>query len=202
MVHLLRIYQRPRTLVARLSSVQEKNCERNKKRKQQLKLVMGLRGIITLTNSGGDLPTASNSASTKRLRESSSTQPTPTSNPKQKRGRIESKHAEQEETKRTSSYGGAVETSIQKLVVKRKGSSGHTPMVESDLRIVLGTINQMIQKKKLDFSVCIKKTFIHSGRVLLICYDKKFLEWAQEVVRAVSASTRVEQKGKKKIFEY
>ena len=58
-------------------------------------------------------------------------------------------------------------------------------MVKSDLRIIQGAINQKIFKTKLDFSVRIERTFIHSGRVLLICYDKKSLEWAQEVVRAV-----------------
>ena len=58
-------------------------------------------------------------------------------------------------------------------------------MVESDLRIIQGAINQNILKTKLDFSVRIERTFIHSGRVLLICYDEKSLEWAQEVVRVV-----------------
>ena len=39
-------------------------------------------------------------------------------------------------------------------------------------------------KTKLDFSVRIEKTLFHSGKILLICYDEKSLEWAQEVVRA------------------
>ena len=58
-------------------------------------------------------------------------------------------------------------------------------MEESDLRIIQGAINQKILKTKLDFSVRIERTFIHSGRVLLICYDEKSLEWAQELVWAV-----------------
>ena len=82
----------------------------------------------------------------KRSKESSSTQSTPTLNPKQKRGRVKPEHAEQEGTKQaeeaetsiTASYAGAVGTSNQKLVVTRKGSNGDTPMVESDLRIIQG----------------------------------------------------------------
>ena len=155
-------------------------------------MLKGIKGI-TLTNPGGDLPTASNSASMKRLRESSSTQSTPTSNPKQKRGRVEPEHAGQEGTQQaqeartsiTASYAGAVRTSNQKLVVTRKGSNGDTPMVESNLGITQGVIDQKILKTKLDFSVRIEKTFVHSGRVLLICYDEEYLEWAQKVVRAV-----------------
>ena len=85
----------------------------------------------------------------------------------------------------TALYAGAVRTSNQKLVVTPKGSNGDTPMVESDLRIIQGAINQKILKTKLDFSVRIERTFIHSDRVLLICYDEKSLEWAQEVVWAV-----------------
>ena len=164
-----------------------KNYERNQRRKQRKRLLKGIRSI-TLSNPGRDLPTASNSVSMKRSRESSSTQSTPTSNPKQKRGRVEPEHAEQKGTKQaeeagtsiTASYAGAVRTSNQKLVVTRKGSNGDTTMEESDLRIIQGAI-----KTKLDFSVRIERTFIHSGRVLLICYDEKSLEWAQEVVRAV-----------------
>ena len=122
----------------------------------------------------------------KRSRESSSTQSTPTLNPKQKRGRVEPEHAEQKGTKQaevagtsiTASYAGAVRTSNEKLVVTRKGSNGDTPMEESDLRIIQGAINQRILRTKLDFSVRIERTFIHSGRVLLICYDEKSLEWA------------------------
>ena len=68
----------------------------------------------------------------KRSRESSSIQSTPTSNPKQKRGRVEPEHAEQKGTKQaeeagtsiTVSYAGAVRISNQKLVVTRKGSQG------------------------------------------------------------------------------
>ena len=106
---------------------------------------------MTLINPGGNLPTASNSASTKRSRESSSTQSTPTSSPKQKRGRIESEHAEQVGTKRAeesgpstaASYAGAVRTSNQQLVITRKES---TPMVNSDLRVIQKVINQMFLK--------------------------------------------------------
>ena len=58
-------------------------------------------------------------------------------------------------------------------------------MAEPDLRIIQEAINQKILKTKLDFSVRIERTFIHSGRVLLICYDEKSLEWAQEVMRVV-----------------
>ena len=71
-----------------------KNYERNQRRKQRKRLLKGIKSI-TLSNPGHDLPTASNSVSMKRSRESSSTQSTPTSNPKQKRGRVEPEHAEQ-----------------------------------------------------------------------------------------------------------
>ena len=47
-----------------------KNYERNQRRKQQKRLLKGIKGI-TLTNPGGDLPTAYNSAFMKRSRESS-----------------------------------------------------------------------------------------------------------------------------------
>ena len=115
----------------------EKKYKRNQK--QRKRLLKGIQGI-TLTNPGGDLPTASNSASMKRPRESSSTQSRPTSNPKQKRGWVEPEHAEQEGTKQaeeagtsiTASYAGSVRTSNQKLVVTRKESDGDSPMVESD----------------------------------------------------------------------
>ena len=112
-----------------------KNYERNQRRKQRKRLLKGIKSI-TLSNPGRDLLTASNSVYMKRSRESSSTQSTPTSNPKQKRGRVEPEHAEQEGTKQaeeagtsiTTSYAGAVRTSNQKLVVTRKGSNGDTPM--------------------------------------------------------------------------
>ena len=169
-----------------------KNYKRNQRRKQRKRLLKGIK-CITLSNPGRDLPTASNSVSMKKSRESSSTQSTPTSNPKQKRCRVEPEHAEQKGTKQaeepgtsiTASYAGAVRTSNQKHVVTRKGSNGDTPMEESDLPIIQGAINQKILQTKLDFSVRIERTFIHSGRVLLICYDEKSLEWAQEVVRTV-----------------
>ena len=146
-----------------------KNYERNQRRKQRKRLLKGIKSI-TLSNPGSDLPTAFNSVSMTRSRESSSTQSTPTSNPKQKRGRVEPEHAEQKGTKQaeetgtsiTASYAGAVRTSDQKLVVTRKGSNGDTPMEESDLRIIQGAINQKILKTKLDFSVRIERTFIHS----------------------------------------
>ena len=50
-----------------------KNYERNQKPKQRKRLLKGLEGL-NLTNSGNNLQTASNSASMKRSRESSSTQ--------------------------------------------------------------------------------------------------------------------------------
>ena len=135
-----------------------KNYERNQRRKQRKKLLKGLKGL-DLNNPGGDFQ-ASNSGSTKRPRESSGSLTTPT-NPKQKRGRIESEHVEQRGTKRAeeagpsnlASYARAVKTSNQKLVITRKGSKGEAPMVESDLRVIQGAINQMILKTKLDFSV-------------------------------------------------
>ena len=176
-----------------------KNYERNQRRKQRKKLLKGLKGL-DLNNPGGDFQ-ASNSGSTKRPRESSGSLTIPT-NPKQKRGRIESEHVEQRGTKRAeeagpsnlASYARAVKTSNQKLVITRKGSKGEAPMVESDLRVIQGAINQMILKTKLDFSVRIERTFIHSGRVLMICYDEKSLEWAQEIVRAI-APTSVDHQG-------
>ena len=87
---------------------------------------------MTLTNPGGNLSPASNSTPKKRSRESSSTQSTPASNPKQKRGRITSEHGEQVGTKRAekagpstaASYAKAVRTSNQRLVITRKGSKG------------------------------------------------------------------------------
>ena len=176
-----------------------KNYERNQRRKQRKKLLKGLKGL-DLNNPGGDFQ-ASNSGSTKRPRESSGSLTTPT-NPKQKRGRIESEHVEQRGTKRAeeagpsnlASYARAVKTSNQKLVITRKGSKGEAPMVEFDLRVIQGAINQMILKTKLDFSVRIERTFIHSGRVLMICYDEKSLEWAQEILRAI-APTSVDHQG-------
>ena len=71
-----------------------KNCERNERRKQQKRLLKGIK-IITLSNPGRDRPTSSNSVTMKRSREFASAQSTPTSNPKQKRGRVKPKHAEQ-----------------------------------------------------------------------------------------------------------
>ena len=57
-------------------------------------------------------------------------------------------------------------------------------MVDSDLQIIQEASNQMILKSQLDFFVRFERTFIHMGRVHMICYGKKSLEWAQEVVRA------------------
>ena len=152
---------------------------------------------MTLTNPGGNLSPASKSTPKKRSRESSSTQSTPASNPKQKRGRIVSEHAEQVGTKRAeeagpstaASYAKAVRTSNQRLVITRKGSKGDTLMMDSDLRVIQGAINHTILKSKMDFSVRIERTFIHKGRILMICYDEKSLEWAQEVVRAIAPTS-------------
>ena len=152
---------------------------------------------MTLTNPGGNLSPASKSTPKKRSRESSSTQSTPASNPKQKRGRIVSEHAEQVGTKRAeeagpstaTSYAKAVRTSNQRLVITRKGSKGDTLMMDSDLRVIQGAINHTILKSKMDFSVRIERTFIHKGRILMICYDEKSLEWAQEVVRAIAPTS-------------
>ena len=138
---------------------------------------------MTLTNPGGNLSPASKSTPQKRSRESSSTQSTPASNPKQKRGRITSEHAEQVGTKRAeeagpstaASYAKAVRTSNHRLVITRKGSKGDTLMVDSDLRVIQGVINQTILKSKVDFSVRIERTFIHKGRILMICYEEKSL---------------------------
>ena len=173
-----------------------KNYERNQRRKQRKRLLKGMEGTIP-TNPGGNLSPASKSKPKKRSRESSSIQSTPASNPKQKRGRITSKHAEQVGTKRAeeagpstaASYAKADRTSNQRLVTKRKGSKGNTLMVDSDLRIIQGVINQTILKSKMDFSVRIERTFIHKGRILMICYDEKSLEWAQEVVRAIAPTS-------------
>ena len=41
----------------------------------------------------------------------------------------------------------------------------------------------------MDFSGRIERTFIHKGRILMICYDEKSLEWAQEVVRAIAPTS-------------
>ena len=68
-----------------------KNYERNQRRKQRKKLLKRLKGL-DLNNPGGDFQ-ASNSGSAKRPRESSGSLTTPT-NPKEKRGRIESEHVE------------------------------------------------------------------------------------------------------------
>ena len=62
-------------------------------------------------------------------------------------------------------------------------------MVDSDLRVIQGVINQTILKSKMDFSVRIERTFIQKGRILMICYDEKSLEWAQEVVRAIAPTS-------------
>ena len=107
------------------------------------RLLKGMEGM-TLTNPGGNLSPASKSTPKERSRESSSTQSTPASNPKQKRGRITSEHAEQVGTKRAeeagpstaASYAIAVRTSNQRLVITRKGSKGDTFMVDSDLRVI------------------------------------------------------------------
>ena len=59
----------------------------------------------------------------KRSRESSSTQSTSTSNPKQKRGRIESEHAEQEVTKRAEEAGLALQHRMLELLEPATRSS-------------------------------------------------------------------------------
>ena len=110
-----------------------KNYERNQRRKQRKRMLKGMEGM-TLTNPGGNLSPASKSTPKKRSRESCSTQSTPASNPKQKRGRITSEHVEQVGTKRAeevgpstaASYAKAVRTSNQRLVITRKGSKGDT----------------------------------------------------------------------------
>ena len=160
-----------------------KNYERNQRRKQRKRLLKGMEGM-TLTNPGGNLSPAYKSTPKKRSRESSSSQSTPASNPKQTCGRITSEHAEQVGTKRAektgpstaASYAKAVTTSNQRLVITRKVSKGDTLMVDSDLRVIQGVVNQMILKSKMDFSVRIERTFIHKGRILMICYDEKSLE--------------------------
>ena len=54
-------------------------------------------------------------------------------------------------------------------------------MVEFNLRVIQGAINQKILQIKLNFSVRIVKTFIHWEKVPLIRYDEKPIEWAQEI---------------------
>ena len=63
-----------------------------------------------------------------------------------------------------------------------------------DLRVILGAINRMILKSKLNFSVRIERTFIHTGIVLMICCDKKSLELPQKVVQAI-ATTLMDHQG-------
>ena len=59
-----KIHQCLRTLVARLSGIEETNFERNQKRKQRKKLLKGFEGL-NLTNPGDNLQIACNYASTK-----------------------------------------------------------------------------------------------------------------------------------------
>jgi len=48
-------------------------------------------------------------------------------------------------------------------------------MVNSDLREVQRAINKRILQSNPGFRVHIERTFIHEGKILMICHDKKNL---------------------------
>ena len=149
------------------------------------------------------------SGQTKRARESSDSLSSTTNFP-QKRGRHEVAHDMQGgKAKKTmagtstpTSYAGAVKASNQKLTITRKESEGDGAMDNMDLCEIQSAITKMILHTDLGFLVRIDCTFIFEGKVLMICKDKKTLEWAKQVVEAIVPSLVVHQsydaKGPKK----
>ena len=78
-----------------------------------------------------------------------------------------------------ASYAAAVNASNQKLTITRKELEGDGGMDNMDLREVQSAITKMILRINPDFLVRIERTFIFEGKVLMICKDKKTLEWAK-----------------------
>ena len=170
-----------------------KNYEKKQKRREKKRMMVGLAGL-TLADHDLD-SSAHSSGQTKRGRESSDSLSSSTNLP-QKRGRHDVAHGKQggkakEMTAGTStptSYAGAVKASNQKLTITRKESEGDGDMDNMDLREVQSAITKMILRADPGFLVCIERTFIFEGKVLMICKDEKTLEWAKHVVEAIVPS--------------
>ena len=62
-----------------------------------------------------------------------------------------------------------------------------------ELREVQSAITKMILRTDPGFLVRIERTFIFEGKVLMICKDKKTLEWAEQVVEAIVPSLVIHQ---------
>ena len=170
-----------------------KNYEKKQKGREKKRMMVGLAGL-TLADHDLD-SSAHSSGQTKRGRESSDSLSSSTNLP-QKRGRHDVAHGKQggkakEMTAGTStptSYAGAVKASNQKLTITRKESEGDGDMDNMDLREVQSAITKMILRADPGFLVCIERTFIFEGKVLMICKDEKTLEWAKHVVEAIVPS--------------
>ena len=96
-------------------------------------------------------------------------------------------------TSTPASYAVAVKASNQKLTITRKESKGDGGMDNMDLREVQSAITKMILCTDAGFLVCIERTFIFEGKVLMICKDEKTLEWAKQVIEAIVPSLVVHQ---------
>ena len=92
------------------------------------------------------------------------------------------------DTSTPTSYAGAVKASNQKLTITRKESQGDGGMANIDLREIQSAITKMILRTDPGFLVCIERTFIFEGTVLMICKDEKTSEWAKQVVEAIVPS--------------
>ena len=96
-------------------------------------------------------------------------------------------------TSTPASYAAAVKASNQKLTITRKESEGDGGMDNMDLREVQSAITKIILRTDSGFLVRIECTFIFERKVLMICKDKKTLEWAKQVVEAIVPSVVVHQ---------
>lgn len=191
------LHQDPGVLESTTSKPVEKrgkNYAKNQRRKERKRMYLGMQNLLMRSPvQGQDIP--SSSGVNKRARGSSSTQSNTSTSLPQKRGRVDTGLTQQEGISKSAvggssslTYAEVAKTSNQKLVITRKESEGDSTMDGSDLREIQKAITQMILHTDPGFLVRIERTFLHEGRVLMICADEKTLNWAKEVVRAIEPS--------------
>ena len=169
-----------------------KNHEKNRRKKEKKRLLKGMTGLgLSPTRQKQAAPAST--VTSKRPRVSSGSTP----NLQRKRIRGDSGNVEQggktvvnpSSSSTPATYAGAVKTGGIKLIITRKGSTEDdigTMMNGNDLRVIQSAITRMILRSDPGFLVQVERTFLHEGRVLMICKDEKTLEWAKKVIMEVS----------------
>ena len=135
----------------------------------------------------------SSSETPKRPRESSGS--TPNTQHKQSQfdaGNVEQKGESEHKpfsSNTSTSYAGALKAGGIKLEVSRKVSEERCGMMnDCDLRVIQSAITRMILRSNPGFLIQVERTFLHKGKVLLICKDDKTLVSAKNVIKEIRPS--------------